>query len=264
MTGTPSADRTPIAFATSSNGDGAVEPRRVLLIGAGGLGCAAAIALARSGARLALTIVDPDRIEESNLHRQVLYGPGDLGVPKALRAAERIRATGRGAIETRAIEGRFDVASAPALVREHDLVIEGTDRHEIKFLAADACVIARVPVIHAGVVRWAGWVLITVPFASACLRCVFEDVPRNAMLATCASDGVVGSVVGTLGAIQAALAMRVLAGEEHPGGTLFRYDGLAGTARSSRPQRREDCVLCGLSPAIRQLETERYAPACSP
>lgn len=237
------------------------------MIGAGGLGCAAGLALA--GARgalsdaelaLSITFVDPDRVERSNLHRQVLFGEADVGRPKAEQAAARARALG---IEARGIEARFDVASALALAREHDLVIEGTDRHEAKFLAADACGIAGVPIAHAGVVRWAGWAMACAPGASACLRCVFEDVPRGASVATCAEAGVIGPAVGAIGALEAQLALRLLAAGTAAGGdatgVLVRYDALAGAARSSRVHRREDCPLCGAAPAIRELREERYA-----
>jgi adenylyltransferase/sulfurtransferase len=238
-----------------------MQTRRVLLIGAGGLGCAAGLALARSGLRLALTIIDPDRVEESNLHRQVLYGARDLGAPKAERAAERLAEEAEGAIETRAIVGRFDPRSALPLAGGHELVIEGTDRHEAKFLAADACALARVPVVHAGIVRWSGWVLGVLPFESACLRCVFEDIPRDAAIPTCAGEGVIGPAVGVLGAIEAAIAVRLLEGGCQ-GGTIVRYDALSGVARSSRVVRRVDCALCGDAPRIRALDEERYAPAC--
>ncbi|MDQ3034661.1 MAG: HesA/MoeB/ThiF family protein [Myxococcota bacterium] len=243
------------------------EPARVLVIGAGGLGCASGLALARAGLELVITFVDPDRVEESNLHRQVLYDRADIGRPKAVRAAERVQqdARSRGtALGTRALEDRFAPGNAAALVRDHDLVIEGTDRHESKFLAAVACVLGGVPVVHAGIVRWSGWAMATLPHRSACLRCVFEDVPADASIETCSESGVVGPAVGTIGALEAMLAARLLAGEHDVAGMLLRYDALAGTARSTRARRREGCALCGTSRTIRDLREERYAaPACA-
>lgn len=245
----------------------------MLLIGAGGLGCAVATAIA--GARWDVTVIDPDRVERSNLHRQVLFSDADLGEPKAVVAAR--------ALGGRAIIDRFGPENAITLAREHALVIEGTDRHETKFLAADACVLAGTPIVHAGVVGWAGWAMACRPRASACLRCVFEEVPRDASVATCAENGVIGAAVGAIGALQASLAARLLdpcsatrsagtgeaggaAGDDAMGadatGVVLRYDGRSGVARASRVRRRDGCALCGEQPTIRALDGARYAPAC--
>lgn len=206
---------------------------------------------------MTMTVIDPDRVEASNLHRQVLYGGADVGAPKAARAAARIEHESGGTIAARAIEDRFTATNALELVREHSIVIEGTDRHEAKFLAADACVLARVPVVHAGIVRWAGWAMACAPFESACLRCVFEDVPRDADVATCGESGVIGAAVGTIGALQASLASGAEAA-----GVILRYDALGGVVRSSRVRRRAGCPLCGERATIRELRDETYAPAC--
>jgi len=225
---------------------------RVLMIGAGGLGCAVATAIA--GAGWSVTVIDPDRVERSNLHRQVLFSDADLGEPKAVIAAR--------ALGGRAIVGRFDVENAIELASEHTLVIEGTDRHESKFLAADACGIAGTPIVHAGVVGWSGWAMAVRPGQSACLRCLFEEIPPGAAVATCGENGVVGAAVGVIGALQASLAARALDGDPDATGVILRYEVRSGTARASRVRRRGDCALCGDSPAIRTLDATRYAPAC--
>lgn len=209
---------------------------------------------------MTLTFVDPDRVEASNLHRQVLFGEADIGAPKAERAAAAVRGAG---VEARAIVDRFEIRSALALAREHALIVEGTDRHETKFLAADTAFLAGVPIVQAGVVGWSGWAMACAPGRSACLRCVFEDVPVDAAIATCAASGVIGSAVGVIGAIEATLAARLLAGDD-AGGTIVRYDARAGTARASAVRRRAGCALCGEAATIRELRDERYAPrACT-
>jgi adenylyltransferase/sulfurtransferase len=234
---------------------------RALVIGAGGLGCAAGLALARSGLELSLTILDPDRVELGNVHRQVLFGDGDVGMETAPLAARRIAALSAGRIEARGIALELDAKNALGLFREHQLVLEGCDRSEVKFLAADAAVLAPVPVVQAGVVGLAGWALATVPFEGACLRCVFEDVPTGAV-ATCAADGVLGPAVGTVGAIAADLAAHVLGGG---GGALVRWDARGSSGRASRVARRRTCPLCGDEDrAIRDLSEERYLrPGCA-
>ncbi len=229
----------------------------VLLIGAGGLGSPAALVLAKSGIKR-MTIVDDDVVDASNLHRQLLFDESDVGADKVERAASRLLREG---VEVQGISGRFLPANALELARAHTLVIEGADNFATKFLACDACAIARVPLVSAGAVRWNGWALASVPSESPCLRCVFEDLPRD-RVETCAEAGVVGPVVGVLGAICAALALRILGGETSAAGELWSYRALQGSLRSSRVNRRRGCSAC--EGAFTDLSEERYAPAqCS-
>ena len=231
---------------------------RILLVGAGGLGAPAALVLARSGAKR-MTLIDDDVVERSNLHRQILFAEGDLGRDKVTCAAERLR--GEGA-EPTVIRDRLLPETALALVREHDLVIEGADNFATKFLTSDACALAKVPSVQAGAVRWSGWAMATLPGVSACLRCVFEDVPSGSA-DTCAEAGVVGPVVGVLGALEAALAIRIALGDSRAAGELWSYRGLEGRLRASRVRRRPGCPSC--EGRITDLSMERYAPpACDP
>ncbi len=225
---------------------------RVLVIGAGGLGSPAALVLARSGVGH-LTIVDDDAVDLSNLHRQVLYDDGDVGRDKVERAAARLRREG---VEVREERGRFVPENALSLIRGHDLVVEGADNFATKFLACDAAALAGVPIVQAGAVRWSGWALGSVPGQSACMRCVFEDIPRD-RVETCAEAGVIGPVVGVLGGLQAAIAVRLLSGE-HAAGELFSYRALDGRLRASRVAPRAGCATC--EGRTRELSRARYAP----
>ncbi len=239
---------------------------RVLVIGAGGLATPVLSILARS-VDAAVTLVDDDVVDETNLHRQLLYRDEDVGRAKLDAARERVREVARGAgraLEVRTIEGRFTPECALRLAREHDLVFEGADNLATKFLAADAAHLAGRPIVQAGVVRWAGWALATSPRGGgACLRCVFEDVPTD-RVETCASAGVVGSVVGVVGALAAALTVRALLGDPAVGGTLHHHDALAGTLRRRHARPRPDCPLCGARASIRAIDETRYAPvACA-
>ncbi|HEY8431666.1 MAG TPA: HesA/MoeB/ThiF family protein [Sandaracinaceae bacterium] len=226
---------------------------KVLVIGGGGLGSPASLVLARSRP-LSITVIDDDVVDASNLHRQVLYDDVDLGRDKAERAAARLAREGADA---RAVRGRFLPSAALELVRAHDLVIEGADNFATKFLAADACALAGVPLVSAGAVRWSGWALACVPGRSACLRCVFEDIPRD-RVETCAEAGVIGPVVGAVGAVQAALALRILAGDTSAAGVLYAYRALEGRLRASRVRPRAGCPSC--AGEITELVPERYAP----
>lgn len=233
---------------------------RVLLVGAGGLGSPAALVLARSGVR-ALTLIDDDRVDESNLHRQVLYGDEDVGRDKVERAAVRLEREG-ATVEV--IRGRLLPSDAEELVSRFDLVVEGADNFATKFLACDACQLAGVPLVSAGAVRWAGWALASIPGQSACVRCVFEDIPRD-RVETCAQAGVVGPVVGVLGGLQAALGIRLLSGDAGAAGELWSYRALAADPlRASRVRPRAGCP-CRERTVPTPLTAERYAPPpCSP
>jgi molybdopterin-synthase adenylyltransferase len=231
----------------------------VLVVGVGGLGCPAARVLARSGVGR-IVLCDDDFVDETNLHRQILFRPEDEGAAKAERAAVRLReALGEGAadVEIVARNERILPDRALELVSNYDLVIEGADNFATKFLVADACALAGVPVVQAGAVRWSGWALGSVPGSSACLRCVFEDVPRD-RADTCADAGVVGPVVGVLGALQAAIALRLLGGDRSAAGTLFGYDALAGSLRARPLTPRSGCELC--NGRITDTDMSRYVP----
>jgi adenylyltransferase/sulfurtransferase len=229
---------------------------RVLVVGAGGLGSPVLRLLGKSGAR-SVTIVDDDVVDQTNLHRQTLYVDEDVGRPKTERAAHALGQACPG-LSVRVVEGRFVPSTALDLLRGHTLVIEGSDNLPTKFLVTDAARLAGLPAVQAGAVRWAGWALCALP-DSACLRCLFEDIPRD-RIETCAEAGVVGPVVGVMGAIQAALAYRLLRGER-PGGELWHYDALAGVLRKTFVRRRGDCPLC--AGEIKDLQMERYVAACA-
>ena len=233
---------------------------RVLVIGAGGLAAPLLTILARS-VDASITIIDDDVIDETNLHRQILYRDDDVGRAKLDVAQERVRQTAAFAgrrIDVRKVEGRFTPENALSLAREHTLIVEGADNLATKFLAADAARIARRPIVQAGVVRWAGWALAS-GNEGACLRCVFEDAPQD-RVETCRDAGVVGSVVGVIGALAASLAIRFVLGDASAASTLYHHDALRGTLRRRALRARPDCPLCGARASIRAIDEARYVP----
>ena len=229
---------------------------RVLVVGAGGLSSPVLRLLAKSDVSH-VSIVDDDVVDESNLHRQTLYTETDIGRSKIECAAASVLRL-RPDLSVRAVEGRFVPDTALTLLSEHTMVIEGADNLATKFLVADAARLAGVPAIQAGAVRWAGWAFCALPGA-ACLRCLFEDIPSD-RIETCAEAGVVGPVVGVLGALQAAFAFRLLGGER-PAGELWHYDALRGALRKTLVRPRSDCPLC--NGEIQDLRMERYSAACA-
>jgi molybdopterin/thiamine biosynthesis adenylyltransferase len=238
---------------------GFLREKRALLVGAGGLGCPAGRVLARSGIGH-IAVVDDDVVDESNLHRQTLYQASDVGKPKTALFVERLRAeaaqTGH-ALDAVAREIRIFPENARELVADYDLVLDGTDNFASKFLIADACALARVPVVQAGAVRWVGWALGAIPGMGPCLRCVFEDVPVG-RADSCAVAGVMGPVVGVVGALQAAIALQLLRGTLCAAGVLWSYDALRGTVRRRRVERQRHCPLCG--GRITNTQVSRYVP----
>jgi molybdopterin/thiamine biosynthesis adenylyltransferase len=232
--------------------------RRVLLVGAGGLGSPAGTLLARAGVG-ELVVLDDDIVELSNLQRQTLYEPEQAGQSKACCAAERLagEAAAAGHAHTRVIarEQRLLPAHALELVREFDLVVEGSDNYATKFLTADSCNLARVPCVQAGAVRWVGWALGCVPGQSACLRCVFEDVPAGPDQG-CSVAGVVGPVVGVVGALQAGIALRLLGGQSEAAGVLHHYRALEGALRRRPLTPNPGCPGC--SGEIAHIDPTRY------
>jgi molybdopterin/thiamine biosynthesis adenylyltransferase len=234
---------------------------RVLVVGAGGLGCPAMIALANAGVG-AIAVADDDVVDASNLHRQILFDEADMGSPKAEAAAYAIQRAVRG-VYSYAVGSRVLPHNAVQLMERADVVVEASDNFATKFLVADACAIARVPVVHAAGVRWHGTVMAVGPAGAPCYRCLFEDLPRE-NAPNCEEAGVMGPVVGVIGALQADLALSLFDGDPVEG-TLVTYDGKTDEVRRRVIGAREDCPLCGRgtnrTDRIERIDPERYTMA---
>lgn len=232
-----------------------LRTRSALVVGVGGLGCPAALALVRAGVGR-VVLADDDLVEEANLHRQILFGPGDVGRPK-LDAARRTL-LGRGGTE-RGLElhhGRLLPDCARDLVRSVDVVLEGSDNFATKFLAADACFLEQRAVVHGAAIRWHGTAWLVLPTGAPCYRCLFEDVPVGAQQG-CAEAGVMGPVVGLVGALMADLALRFLVGDTEAAGRVLSYDGKADRLRATPVAPRPACPLCA-ERRIADLTESRY------
>jgi molybdopterin/thiamine biosynthesis adenylyltransferase len=233
---------------------------RVLVVGVGGLGCPGALALALAGVGH-LGLCDDDVVERTNLHRQILFDDADVGEPKLDAAGRALKRAAPGVVVELHRE-RLTPASAARLVGGYDVVVEGSDNFATKFLAADACALAGVPVVHASAVRWVGTAMAVGRLARPCYRCVFEGVPEG-NVANCAEAGVLGPVVGVVAALQADLALSVLDGLAVEG-EIVTFDGRTDALRRRRVQPRSGCPLCGATPSIRRIEPRAYeTPACA-
>lgn len=235
---------------------------KVLVVGGGGIGAPVVWSLAAAGVG-ELVIVDDDRIELSNLHRQILFGESDVGAMK-IEAIKSAVSKINPRVKLTCIEDRLLPNNAFDLVRSVDLIVDGCDNFATRFLAADACAIAQKPVVHAASVRWVGTCFVAGPNGRGpCYRCLFEDLPEGPA-PDCASAGIVGPVCGVIGSIAADAAISVLDGFTDRLGTIVSLDGWQRKLRQTQVAQRPDCPLCGANPTIHDLNIERYvAQSCS-
>lgn len=216
----------------------------VVIAGLGGLGCPAALSLAEGGVER-LVLVDDDRVDLSNLARQVLYTTEDVGRPKIEVAAERLRTVAPG-IALELVRGRVDAESVDALLAGADLILDATDDPAARFVINDAALAHRLPAVLGGIHRYEGLVLGLGPGFGPCFRCLFEDVPAADEVATCAQAGVLGPVAGIVGHLQAQRALGLLAGDHaRHTGFITTVDGLRGRIRHVPLPEATGCPACG-------------------
>lgn len=230
--------------------------KSALLIGAGGLGCPALLALVEAGVGR-IAIADDDVVDVTNLHRQILYTDADVGRDKLDAALDALGRYARPNQRLEAVRTRLLPDNARDLVRGFDVVLEGADNFATKFLAADACHLEGRPLVHGAAVRLRATVWSVAAAGRPCYRCLFEDLPPAEAGQSCAEAGVLGPVVGLAGALMADLALDVLSGAPR-WGTLFAYDGLRDRLREVRVEPRATCPLCGSNARISALDELCY------
>jgi adenylyltransferase/sulfurtransferase len=236
-----------------------LKAARVLIVGAGGLGSPASLYLAASGVGR-LGIVDGDRVDESNLQRQVLFDSASVGRPKVEAARERLLALNPH-IEVRAHEFDVRAANVMDLLRDYDVVIDGTDRIATRFVVNDACVLSRKPLVSGAIHRFEGQVMTYVPGRGPCYRCLYPEVPEG-LVPNCADAGVLGVLPGVVGTIQATEAIKLIVGAGSTlCGRLLVYDALELAVNEFAFARRHDCAACGDRPSIR-APNDGPADAC--
>lgn len=224
----------------------------VLLVGAGGLGSPVALYLAAAGVGH-LVVVDDDRVELSNLQRQVLFKTPDIGKPKARIAAEALRAFNPD-IEVSWHEERFSPGNAERLLKGVNAVIDGADNFPTRYLVNDAAYFAGVPVIHGSIHHFDGQVAVFHPPQTPCYRCLFPEPPPPHLAPSCAEAGVLGVLPGIIGTIQATEAIKLLTGlGDALTGRLLCWNALTPRQQILKLRKNEACPLCGADPTIRSL-----------
>jgi adenylyltransferase/sulfurtransferase len=220
------------------------------VIGAGGLGCSALLALSAAGVD-ELLVVDHDTVAAHNLQRQVLYTTADVGRPKVEAAAHRLRARlpGLAVHPMRRRVGPDDVDALLLALPAGAVVLEGSDDAALKFAVNDAALRRGIPAVVGAALRWQGQA-IAVAAGHACYRCVHEAPPPAEALPTCAEAGVIGAGVGLVGSLMAALALGLRARPAETAGRLLAIDLLQGSVRTLAPAPRAGCPACAASAAL--------------
>jgi molybdopterin/thiamine biosynthesis adenylyltransferase len=214
-----------------------------LLIGVGGIGCPAASYLAASGVGH-LVLCDFDTVDATNLGRQILFGPADIGKLKVEVAAERLAAINPD-IEITSVSKRLDDEALAAYVGKADVVLDGSDNFATRFQVNDACVAASTCLISGAAIRLEGQLAEFGPdySTSPCYRCLYKEADES--LENCAGNGVLGPVPGAIGTLMAVEALKFLAGIESKRGVLRLFDATSGEFRAVKVAKRDDCPVCG-------------------
>jgi molybdopterin/thiamine biosynthesis adenylyltransferase len=206
-------------------------------------------------------IVDGDTVDLSNLQRQVIHHTADLAQPKVSSAAAKMRAINPD-VTIRQYAERAEAANILALIADYDFVIDGTDNFAAKFLINDACVLARKPFSHAGILRFDGQLITVLPGETACYRCIFHAPPPPNAAPSCSQAGVLGVVAGVIGCLQATEAVKYLLGKgDLISNGLLTWNALRMEFRKVKVKRNPACAVCGARPSITTLQDEA-APVC--
>ena len=229
-----------------------LKASKLLMVGAGGLGSPAGLYLAASGVG-EITILDPDVVDVSNLQRQILHDSSSVGIPKVESAKNRI-AEINPFVKVNAIQDAVSTENVMELVSSHDIVVDGTDNFETRYIVNDACVLTKTLNVYGSIFRFDGQSTVFCDPNGPCYRCLYPEPPPPGMVPSCAEGGVLGILPGIVGTIQATEALKLLMGVGNPLiGRLLIYDALAMTFRTLKIRKDPDCPICGAHPTITEL-----------
>ena len=231
-----------------------LKAAKVLVVGAGGLGSPASLYLAAAGVGT-LGIIDHDRVDLSNLQRQLLFDTASIGASKAVTARTRLRAL-NSEINVVAHDFELRANNALELLHQYDYVLDGSDRLATRYLVNDACVLLGRPLVSAAIHRFEGQAMTYVPGDGPCYRCLFPESAEG-IVPNCAEAGVLGVLPGMLGTLQATEAIKLILGIGTPlVGRLMTVDALSMQWREFRFAQRSDCAVCGRNPRITTLQAD--------
>jgi molybdopterin/thiamine biosynthesis adenylyltransferase len=233
---------------------------KVLLLGAGGLGAPAGLYLAAAGVGT-LGLVDDDVVDASNLQRQVIHNTTRVGMPK-VESAQKTIAELNPDVKTRLHPLRLTSENVLDVIRDYDLIVDGTDNFQTRYLLNDASLILKKPVINASIFQFEGQVTVFKPFEGPCYRCLYPEPPPAGMAPSCNEAGVLGVLPGVVGLIQATEAVKLILGIGKPLiGRLLQYDALNMKFREFKLPRDKNCVVC--SDPNKKIELIDYEAFCA-
>lgn len=224
----------------------------VLIVGVGGLGTPSAMYLAAAGVGR-IGIVDFDVVEKSNLHRQVLYSEKDIGRSKAEVARERLIQINPN-IDIELHKVRLDSSNALSILKDYDVILDGTDNFPTRYLVNDACVLLGKPNVYASIYRFEGQASVFFAKKGPCYRCLYHEPPPPGAVPSCAEGGVLGVLPGIMGSIQAAEAIDLVLGKGTPLiGRLMLFDALDMKFKEVKLRKDPNCSVCGANPTVTKL-----------
>ncbi|MBU2511030.1 molybdopterin-synthase adenylyltransferase MoeB [bacterium] len=236
-----------------TEGQTKIAEAKVLVIGSGGLGSPTLLYLAAAGIGT-IGIADGDQLDVSNLQRQIIHSTPDIGRSKVESAGDRINALNPH-VNLNLIPGEIKAHNILSVIKDYDFVIDGTDNFSSKFLINDACVLSGKPFVHSGVLRFHGQIITVVPPSSACYRCIFIEAPTEGTVPSCSRVGVLGTVPGILGTMQATECIKYIIGKgDLLTNRLLVFDAFTMTFNEVKINKNPNCPVCGKNPSITKPE----------
>jgi MoaD family protein len=234
------------------DGQKKLKAGRVLCVGAGGLGSPAALYLAAAGVGT-IGIIDFDAVDASNLQRQILHGTPDVGRPKLQSARDRLTALNPN-VRVESHAAMLTSKNALELFREYDVILDGTDNFQTRYLVNDACVILGKPNAYGSIFRFEGQASVFATEGGPCYRCLYPEPPPPGLVPSCAEGGVLGVLPGVIGTIQATETIKLLLGAGTTlAGRLLLYDAWNMKFRELKLRRDVECPVCGDHPTVKEL-----------
>lgn len=226
---------------------------RVFVVGAGGLGCPVGYYLAAAGIGT-IGIIDNDTVELSNLQRQIAHSTKTLGVHKVDSAKATFEALNPD-VNVIGIKERINKSNIMDLIKDYDIVVDGSDNFPTRYLVNDACVLLKKPLVSGAILKFEGQVTTVLPGEGHCYRCLFEEMPPPGLVPSCQEAGVLGAITGVVGALQATEVLKLVLGKgDVLKNTLLIYDALRTTFRRVKVPKNPACPVCGENPTIKELQ----------
>ena len=236
-----------------------ISSAKVFIVGAGGLGCPVGFYLTAAGVG-DIALIDNDNVELSNLQRQIAHSTKTLGMNKAESAIKTFE-TLNPDVNISVIKERINSKNIIDLIKDYDIVVDGSDNFPTRYLVNDACVMLKKPLVSGAILRFEGQVTTILPGEGPCYRCLFEVPPPPGLVPSCQEAGVLGVLPGVVGTLQATEVLKLILGKGKPlCGQLLIYDALGVNFRRVKIPKNSDCAICGKNPTIKELtdSTEEY------